>query len=214
MKYSYFLFDFDGTLLDSDFMIALTMHELYREYRPGYKPHLKDMLAFSGPPLLMTMKQEFPHMDPEFMRQEFVKRSKKYYEDTACLYPGAAEFLGYLREKGAKLGLVTSKMRQATVLSLDLVNLRNAFDAVVAGDDVIHNKPDPEPLVLCLEKMGHEGSLDDVLYVGDSEFDERAALALGVDYARACFAPRKTLSDFAPKYSFSSYDELKDAIDG
>ncbi len=204
--YSCVLFDLDGTLLDSDFMIALTMHELYKLYRPGFKPHLRDMLYFSGPPLIDTMREEFPGQDPEFMRRQFVERSPKYYEDTVCLYRGAKEFLLSLKDKGTKLALVTNKAKGATFLSLRLTGLENVFDAVVSGDDVSRPKPDPEPLRKALSLLGAKP--EDSLYIGDSEYDELAAGRIGIDMALAEFAPRKLLAGYTPKYRFDDYGEL------
>ncbi len=214
MKYQVLLFDFDGTLLDSDFMIALTMYELYREFRPDYRPHLRDMFLFSGPPLLETMEKEFPDRPKEKMRDLFVEKSRKYYLNTAVLYPGAYQFLTSLKEKGILLGLATSKFRGPTDLSLNLVHLEGIFDATVAGDEVKHNKPDPEPLLKALDLMGYKGPLDKVLYVGDSAYDEQAAKALGLDMALAKFAPRKLLEGYRPTIEFTSYDELKEKLYG
>ncbi len=210
MGYKLVLFDLDGTLADTDFMIALTMHELYKEYRPGFKPSLQDMFAFSGPPLSKTMKEQFPDMDSEFMRTEFMKRSIKYYEETAKAYPYSRTLLCKIRKKGIKTGLITSKFRKAVDLTLNLIGLDNLFDVTRSGDEVEHNKPSPEGIDSAIEEIGIKDKTK-VLYVGDSLYDYEAAKNAGVDFALARLSPRK-LPPLECKFSFASYEEFEDEL--
>ena len=59
-----------------------------------------------------------------------------------------------------------------------LPQLERYFDVVVGADDTERHKPDPEPILLALERLG--AAPEDAAYVGDSPFDIRAAKAAGV----------------------------------
>ena len=64
------LFDFDGTLLDSDQMIVVTFQQLYALYKKDNIFDLKKVLTFSGPPIKETLKNEFPDIDQDFIFNE------------------------------------------------------------------------------------------------------------------------------------------------
>ena len=78
--YKLFLFDFDGTLLDSDHMIVVTFQELYAKYKPDYNATIEHMLSFSGPPIRETLLNEFPNENQNVMFNEFVKYSTINYD--------------------------------------------------------------------------------------------------------------------------------------
>lgn len=67
--------------------------------------------------------------------------------------PGAHELLLELRERGVPTGLVTmsiSSMAHHVAEQLGFVG----FDVIVAGDDVTHSKPHPEPYLKAAELLG------------------------------------------------------------
>jgi pyrophosphatase PpaX len=83
-----------------------------------------------------------------------------------------------LRADGRRLGLVTAKRRRMVQLAFQALPLLQAFDVVVCGEDTERHKPDPEPILLALERLG--ARVEDAAYVGDSPFDVAAARAAGV----------------------------------
>jgi len=108
----------------------------------------------------------------------------------ARLRPGLGA-LALLRREGHALALVTSNGR-ACVEALDRrFGLAAVFDAIVTRDDVERLKPDPDPLLRALERLGlAAGALAgaDVRVVGDSEADRDAAAALAATTGAAvCF---------------------------
>ena len=89
------------------------------------------------------------------------------------------ELLPGLRAEGRKLGIVTAKRHRTVDLALArFPQLASSFDVVVAHEDTERHKPDPDPVLLAVEKLG--GSPDEAAYVGDSPFDIGAAKAAGV----------------------------------
>lgn len=68
--------------------------------------------------------------------------------------PGARELVTALRERGLPLGLATSGHRRYVELVLDELGLREAFTAVVTGDDVARGKPAPDCYLLAASRLG------------------------------------------------------------
>ena len=87
------LFDFDGTLLDSDQMIVVTFQQLYELYKKDNIFDLKKVLTFSGPPIKETLKNEFPDIDQDFIFNEFVRLSTINYDKYVHLFPYFLKFL-------------------------------------------------------------------------------------------------------------------------
>ncbi len=80
-----------------------------------------------------------------------------------------------LATAGAKIGVVTSDDRGATLDALDQLGISELVDVIVAGDDAVAPKPSPEPLRLGAAGLGV--SIERTLYVGDSNVDREAALS-------------------------------------
>jgi HAD superfamily hydrolase (TIGR01509 family) len=67
--------------------------------------------------------------------------------------PGARELLLLLRKKKIKTALVTMSMHRMAKQVVDSIGF-DAFDVIVAGDDVLHGKPHPEPYLKAAELLG------------------------------------------------------------
>jgi pyrophosphatase PpaX len=91
---------------------------------------------------------------------------------------GMEDVLATLRAQGRRLGIVTAKRAKTVELAFRYLPLGDYFDTIVAGDDTVRHKPDPDPLLLALERLA--ASPDEAAYVGDSPYDMRAAQAAGV----------------------------------
>ncbi len=90
--------------------------------------------------------------------------------------PGARELLRDLRSEGIATALVTMSMRR---MALDVVSLIDfeAFDLVVAGDDVSNPKPHPEPYLRAASLLGID--IAEALVIEDSPTGLRAGSASG-----------------------------------
>ena len=100
MKKKLILFDFDGTLLDSDQMIVVTFQQLYELYKKDNIFDLKKVLTFSGPPIKETLKNEFPDIDQDFIFNEFVRLSTINYDKYVHLFPYVKEMIDILKNMG------------------------------------------------------------------------------------------------------------------
>ncbi len=206
-KYSLVLFDMDGTLVDTDEMIRQSMYILYDKYRDGKRSPDEEIWYFSGPPIRETLAKEFPHMDLDFMYEEFHKVSWELYKPYAKAYPNAYEVIHKLKKAGYKLGVVTNKIHDTTMYCLDLINMRDIFDVVIGYNDVSVGKPSPEGILKAMEltniKNKHE-----VLYIGDNKVDLDTANNAGVNSALVYWGPRVLSKELKPTLKISSYKDL------
>ncbi len=92
------------------------------------------------------------------------------------LYPGVRELLTRLHERGLRTAMVTGTNR----LNVEnhLGGLVSKFDAVVTADDVKHTKPDPEPYLSALKKLGLRA--EECVVVENAILGTRSAKAAGI----------------------------------
>jgi pyrophosphatase PpaX len=98
--------------------------------------------------------------------------------DTLDACAGMEDVLETLKRQGRRLGVVTAKRRSTVDLAFARLPLAHLFDAVVGGDETARHKPDPEPLLLGLERLAATPA--EAAYVGDSPYDMQAAKAGGL----------------------------------
>lgn len=205
--YQAVIFDMDGTIVDTDLMIILSYWDMYRKFRPGYKPAAKKLLSFSGPALEDVIKQEFPDTPYEEAYAYFQKVCPKYYDETVYAYPGLKEVLIELKKEGIKTAVVTSKYRSAALYTLKLTGLEGLFDLVIAGDDVTAVKPDPEGVfkAMCDLKLDNKNK---ILYIGDTVYDYETAKNAGVRCMLVTWTPRALPRDLKPRYFLDAWTDF------
>jgi HAD superfamily hydrolase (TIGR01509 family) len=92
------------------------------------------------------------------------------------LHDGALPLLDALRERGVHLGLVSSSYRRLMNAALDTLGA-DRFEVTVAGDEVTHGKPHPEPYLTACERLEVEAS--SVVVLEDADTGVRSAEAAG-----------------------------------
>ena len=207
-KYKLYLFDLDGTLLDSDQMLVETFRYLYSIYKPkDFVVDEKKIITFSGPPIRLTLKQEFPEMDLEEMVKIWRVESIKNYPIYTKLFPGSLEILKALKDKNIDVAIVTNKHRVAADEAFKLFGIYDLGIWSVSGDDVKNQKPDPEGIYIAMKHFGIKDK-SEVVYVGDSVFDARTAENAGVDFALVSWTPRKLPENCKIHWKIDSFSEM------
>jgi HAD superfamily hydrolase (TIGR01509 family) len=92
---------------------------------------------------------------------------------TVALYPEAKETLLKLKNKGAKLGLITTSKRASIKPALQLHQLNNLFDVIIAADDIAKHKPNPEGVLKALQIMKINNPTQAIM-IGDTDKDIKA----------------------------------------
>lgn len=171
------LFDFDGTLINTNEVIIAAWQHTYRHYT-GEEAETEHITACFGEPLLITMAREFPEVDPEESAEIYRTYQREKAKELVKLFPGVETMLRELKSRGYKTGIVTSRTGESTLRYLEMFNIGGYFDAIVSCDDTDKHKPDPEPVLLGLDKL--EAVPEETVMVGDSFFDMKSANNAGV----------------------------------
>lgn len=176
LPYRAVVFDLDGTVVDSVELITLSFRHAVREVL-GVEMTSEELMANVGRPLREQMVILSPAHADELVAayREFNHRE---HDRMLTLYEGAMDLLRSLQSKGVRLGLVTSKSRHTTQMAFDLTGIESYFDTTVCSDESPRNKPWPDPILLCLQRLDVPPNY--AAYVGDSPADIQAALSAGV----------------------------------
>ena len=171
------IFDFDGTLVNTNDVIVEAWQHTYRVYK-GCEMPVEHITKCFGEPLLITMAREFPDVDPAESAEVYRAHQRAKADELVKLSPGIKEMLQAVKAAGCKIGVVTSRTGESTEFYMKKFGISDYFDAIVSCDDTDKHKPDPEPLFLGLKKLG--AAAGEALMVGDSSFDIRCANSAGV----------------------------------
>jgi len=177
VRFRIVLFDLDGTLIDSGPIILASMQHAVSTVLGREIPPEELGLSIGGQGIVAQMTA----IDAE--NADALLEAYKVHNDglheTLEAFDELLELLPRLKAEGRKLGLVTAKRHRTVGLALDrFPALEKAFDVVVSHEDTERHKPEPDPVLFALEKLG--GSPSEAVYVGDSPFDIGAAKAAGV----------------------------------
>ena len=175
--YEAVIFDLDGTVVDSVDLIVASFHHATREVLGREFTH-EETIRGVGKPLLEQMAALSPEHADELVRS-YRDFNHREHDGMLKLYDGVESLLLRLREAGVRLGLVTSKSRPTTQMAFDLTGIEALFDETVCAEDTPRNKPLPDPILLCVQRL--QVPEQKAVYVGDSPFDVQAAHAAGVD---------------------------------
>jgi HAD superfamily hydrolase (TIGR01509 family) len=149
------LFDMDGTLIDSEPYWLASEQALAAEHN-GNWTH-EDGLSVVGLSLDESSKVFKDKASVDLEPTEIVTRLtadvQSQLEKVIPWRPGAKELLLDLRKNGVKTALVTMSLHRMAQQVVDAIEF-DAFDVIVAGDDVLRGKPHPEPYLKAAEQLG------------------------------------------------------------
>src|SRR5262245_1044279 len=174
------LLDLDGTVADSvEFFYGLACEMLdAASCPPPARSEVLDAIANGLVPHERFLPADFPDREAflsRLYRDRFPDWIRRYGTEIEPL-AGAVETIRVLEGRGLRLALVTSS--SGPLPFLDRWGIRSSFATVIGRGDVRRIKPDPEAVLLALERLDLYPS--QVVNVGDTPLDVRAGLAAGV----------------------------------
>ena len=179
MAYEIYIFDLDGTLLDTLQDLAASVNYALRQHHmPEHS--IDDVRRFVGNGVRRLMERAIPDgaANPAF-EAAFATFRKYYMEhslDTTRPYDGIPELIHELKKRGCRMAVVSNKMMAATQ---KLVHHFFPEIEVAIGEDEaagIRKKPAPDTVFAAMKQLG-EGS---AVYVGDSDVDLATARNSGL----------------------------------
>ena len=195
-----YLFDLDGTLLDSIELILTSFHHTSRIHLGEERPD-EYWLAGVGTPLRTALRAvASSDEETDAMLETYRAFNLEHHDKMAKPYPGVVGVVQQLHKAGAKLALVTSKLRIGANRGLRLLGLEDEFPVRVCADDVVNGKPHPEPVLKALAAL--DARPEDALFIGDSEHDMLSGRAAGVATVAVTWGPfaRETLEATRPTH--------------
>jgi pyrophosphatase PpaX len=170
------LFDLDGTLIDSGPIILASMRHATRAVL-GREIAYEELAATIGGQGLVAQMQALDAERVDDLLEAYRAHNDPLH-DTLEAFDEVLALLPRLRAEGRTLGIVTAKRHRTVALALErFPELDENFSVVIASEDTERHKPDPDPVLAAVDRLGADVS--EAAYVGDSPFDIRAAKAAG-----------------------------------
>lgn len=160
------LFDMDGLLVDTEPVWTVAETELAERLGGTWTVALKAQIVGTrletAVPLILQGLGHVP--TPALVAdtmQDLLDRMVELYAGELCPLPGALALLRAARAAQLPVALVSSSYRVLVQAVVDRLGV--TFDVVLAGDEVVHAKPHPEPYLLACRALGVEPALSVVL---------------------------------------------------
>lgn len=179
MKYKLFVFDWDGTLMDSEAKIVSCMHLAIRDmnFEPRTDDQIRNIIGLGFKEALTVL---FP--EKASLYEKFVEQYRVYFlsEDSekSPLFSHVEKLLTLLSSHSYFLAVATGKGRRGLAHVLKESKLEPFFHVTRCADETF-SKPNPQMLHEIMEFVGVDAS--ETVMIGDTEYDLNMALNAGCD---------------------------------
>lgn len=177
-----FIFDIDGTLLDSEDAVFMLFNDILERF--GFKKKSRaELMKYRG----NTTQNWLKYLNLGLKESELnnmahygeLRYANWFIPKHAKPMKNAKETLEYLKQKNAVLAVVTNQKKEEVLQSLKIIGF-DKFDMVVDSKMIKKPKPDPESIFLVID--GLKLKKEDVLYIGDSKVDVETAKNADINY--------------------------------
>lgn len=179
------LLDLDGTLLDTVLDLHAAANAMLRDLGRA-ELAVATVRRYVGRGIPALVKRCLADRleaadDPAPPPADALASFRRHYAEVngrqSAVYPGVREGLDALKSLGLPLACITNKSQTFTPPLLERTGIAGYFDAVVSGDTLPKNKPDPMPVVWACGRLGVSPA--DAVLIGDSVNDVKAARGAG-----------------------------------
>ncbi|MBI3831850.1 MAG: HAD hydrolase-like protein [Planctomycetes bacterium] len=184
MRFRIFLFDLDGTLVDSLADIAASVNAARKHFGLPELPR-ETVRGFVGDGMTKLIERSFPDTS---QREQATALFKAHYgahlADATRPYDGIPELVAEIKAGGGRIAVVTNKPYAFAMPLLEKLDLLKHCDAVLGGDSTREKKPSPEPFFAAFKAMSvspdNPAAKGCALVVGDGRNDILGAKAAGL----------------------------------
>lgn len=188
-KIENFIFDIDGTLIDTIEMYMPAMIETLAKYGHPVAPDKveqtkHELFGITGQDALRIAgisEEKIPEIQKNWFNLAYERA------DRAKVIPGIPEMLAELAKRpDTKMAIATSKQAdEYQEYFVNRYNFAKFFKVAITSADTKKHKPEPDPILAAMDKMGADPA--NTVYVGDTINDLKAAHAAGVKFAGALY---------------------------
>ncbi len=210
-KYTTVLFDFDGCIADTLPVWLTSFRNTFDEM--GIEISDRDIV-----------EKAFHRWDDrgDLSISDMDAFAKRLYEqfnslsNSLKIHEGFVSTIQSIRRKKLQTGVVTSTLRETIDEKLNQLNLADLFDTTLAWEDTKKNKPDPDPILEAMKRLG--ATPEETIMIGDNEVDIVAAQRAGVTSiwyypeANEFFYPDNAFAFLKPDFILKNFSELVDII--
>lgn len=214
-KYDTVIFDLDGTLLNTLEDLADAVNHVMKEN--GYPQRtLDEVRRFVGNGIRRLMEQAVPEhvTDEEFERvfEEFRNYYTAHCQIKTCAYDGIMPLLEKLYTENYAMAIVSNK-NHAAVCELNDIYFKDYIEVAIGQKDGIRKKPAPDTVFQALKELGK--TVENAVYVGDSEVDFATAENSGMDCALVTwgFRTAEELKECRPKVWITKPAQLLNVLE-
>ena len=158
-EYEYsFLFDLDGTLVNTDYIYTEVWNIIFKEYNFGFTIDMEFFNQFiKGKNDSFFLNYLLPNIDKQIIMDISKKKDEIFIsllknKESSILLPGVLEFME--KNKNRQMAIVTSCNRKSAEYILNKTGLNNYITLLIASEDCNRHKPDPEPYLKAIEQLG------------------------------------------------------------
>lgn len=205
-----YIFDFDGTLMDTSGVILSTIKATIRDIGLPHKTD-EECRSIIGIRTDEAGKYLYPDLDvsnKEFARvfRENYDRLKKGAHEKA--FPGVLDTLEQLRAAGYGLAVASSRRLASLNEYLDGLGIKGWFEMIVGADSVTKGKPNPEPVLKILSELGWNG--ENTLVVGDADVDIMMGNTAGCRTCAVTYGngSLESLRESTPDYMIDNFSDI------
>ena len=201
-KYNAIIYDIDGTILNTLNMNMYPLLQIIKE-ETGETWSFNQVLKFAAYPGMKVM-EELKVKDPEATYARWVKYVNAY-EESATLYDGFMDVFEVFKKNDIKQAIVSAKTHKQYEIDICSKGIDQYMDTVILAEDTTKHKPDPEPLLKCIENLNVPK--EEVIYIGDALSDQQSSINAGIDFGYAKWGSVST-SPLHGTYTFESPTNL------
>ena len=208
-SYETYLFDVDGTLLDTTELIYQSFLNTCKVYGDF---HIKreEVYRYIGIPLRSQLEiylgkkseEEF-----EIILNTHTEYQKEIYSKTLKAYNGVIPGLKKLHRKGVQMGIVSSRTRESLDRYLKHVGIFDYFTVISTPEWTKNHKPHLEPVLWALDQFKTEAGK--TIFIGDAVFDIESGNSAGVNTALISWGHNESDEiQCKPDYVIEDFEEL------
>jgi len=185
MRFSLIVFDWDGTLMDSEARIVDCIQGAFADAGrpPPSREAARDIIGLGLAEAMACLWSDAQPEQRSRVAERYRARFLGAHEMPTPLFTGARETLDRLTERGYLLAVATGKSRQGLERSLQETGLGDRFHATRCADETL-SKPHPQMLLELMDELGVRAA--ETLMVGDTEYDMQMALNAGAGALGVC----------------------------
>ena len=214
MKKSFIVFDFDGTMVNTNDVITASWMATFEHYL-GYRPERREIEATFGETLKDTVANYFPNETFEEVRDYYRAYQDAHQEGMVYVFSGVEDLLRELRTRGCKIGVATSRTSYSFWNYMRQFGIEDTVDEVVTMEDVTAHKPAPDSMYCIMDKLGAKP--EETLMIGDTKYDIGCAANAGVEsvlvgWSHYVDEDALESSGFIPNYRIDKPEEILELI--